>query len=83
MKIPRNLSGEKLVKILSKKGYIFLRQKGSHIVLETVLNGTHKVVIPNHNPIKIGTLNDIFIEIAKHFNQSKENLIEELFNKKA
>jgi len=57
MKIPRDVSGEKLVKLLSKLGYKVTRQTGSHIRLTTTLNGEHHVTIPLHDPLKIGTLN--------------------------
>lgn len=39
----------------------------------------YHITIPNHNPIKIGTINKILKDIADHNNISKEELIEKLF----
>jgi len=41
MKIPRDMSGEKLAKLLSKYGYHITRQTGSHMRLTTEKNGGH------------------------------------------
>ena len=63
MKIPRNLSGEQLVTALAKYGYVKTRQTGSHIRLTTTIKGEHHITIPNHSPIKVGTLNQYFGQI--------------------
>lgn len=75
MKIPRDLSAQELIKSLKKHGYIVSRQTGSHIRITTQMNGEHHVTIPNHNPIKLGTLNAILNEISNHLNISKENIL--------
>jgi predicted RNA binding protein YcfA (HicA-like mRNA interferase family) len=62
MKIPRNVSARELIKSLSKIGYEVSRQKGSHIRLTCSFPKTHHVTIPNHDPIKIGTLAAIINE---------------------
>jgi hypothetical protein len=36
--------------------------------------------IPNHSPIKVGTLNAIFNEVSSHHKISKEDLLKKLFN---
>lgn len=59
MKLPRNLSVSDLIKTLDKYKYSVDRQKGSHIRLTTQLKGQHHITIPNHNPLKIGTLSSI------------------------
>ena len=51
MKLPRNVSGQELIKKLKKLGYLPTRQTGSHIRLTTQEKGTHRLTIPNHNPI--------------------------------
>lgn len=49
------LSGNDLVKILSKAGFQFARQKGSHIILIKVTEGKKRaVVVPNHKEIDRG-----------------------------
>jgi predicted RNA binding protein YcfA (HicA-like mRNA interferase family) len=80
MKLPRDLSGEALAQILRQLGYKIIRQTGSHIRLTTQQNGEHHLTIPNHSPIKIGTLNAILRDIAAHFELSRDELAERLFS---
>ncbi|MDB9419121.1 type II toxin-antitoxin system HicA family toxin [Microcystis aeruginosa] len=79
MKLPRDLSSDDLIKKLSELGYEVSRQTGSHIRLTTSENGTHQITIPAHNPLKIGTLNNILRDVALHFNLSKDELLKILF----
>lgn len=81
MRIPKNLSGKELIKALEILGYSVSRQVGSHISLTTNQNGVHHITIPNHKPLKVGTLSSILNSIANHFDISKENLIAKLFSK--
>ena len=78
-KIPRNLNGQDLIKKLGKYGYIQTRQVGSHIRLTTEKNVIHNITIPDHNPIKIGTLSNILKDVADHFEIDKKELINSLF----
>ena len=80
MRLPRDLSGMELAKALSKLGYEQVHQTGSHMRLRTDRNGTHIITIPAHSPLKIGTLNSILNEIARHFRISKTELVKRLFN---
>lgn len=79
MRIPRDISGQDLVSHLKLYGYIISRQTGSHIRLTTIKNGQHHITIPNHNPLKIGTLSAIIADIAQHFNKTKEEILQQLF----
>lgn len=76
MNFPRNLSGKDLIKLLSKLGYEKTRQVGSHIRLTTSQKGTHHVTIPNHKPLKLGTLSSILKDIGHHFGTTKEEVWE-------
>ena len=78
MRIPRDLSGNELIKKLKKLGYSPTRQTGSHIRLTTMQNGEHHITIPNHSPLRIGTLSTILGDIASHFGKSKEALLQEI-----
>ena len=80
MKLPRDISGNQLIKNLKPLGYIVTRQTGSHIRLSTEQNGQHHITIPQHDPLKIGTLAAILADIAAHFNLSKNELTELLFS---
>jgi len=48
------VSSAKVIKVSSKFGYEFVRQKGSHLILKNK-NGK-MMVIPNHKILKRGTL---------------------------
>jgi predicted RNA binding protein YcfA (HicA-like mRNA interferase family) len=79
-KIPRDISGNTLVKLLNKAyGYVQTRQTGSHIRMTSQLNGEHHITIPNHDPIKLGTMSAILFDIAVHQNKTKEQVIIDLF----
>jgi len=60
-KLPTDLSGKELVKILSKIGFAFQRQKGSHMVLRRE-SPSARVVVPNHRNLRVGTLKTILNE---------------------
>ncbi|WP_227990576.1 type II toxin-antitoxin system HicA family toxin [Flavisolibacter ginsenosidimutans] len=77
--MPRSLSAQELIKALARYGYQSERQKGSHIRLTTAVNGEHHLTIPNHNPLRIGTLSAILNDVANHVNKTKEEVIDELF----
>ena len=57
-KLPRDLSGKKVIKALEKAGFVVKRQKGSHIVLRRE-NPYALVVVPDHKRIDTGTLDSI------------------------
>jgi predicted RNA binding protein YcfA (HicA-like mRNA interferase family) len=53
-------SGAELIKFLSDFGFVLIRTKGSHaIVQKNTPSETITVPIPLHKDIKIGTLNSI------------------------
>jgi predicted RNA binding protein YcfA (HicA-like mRNA interferase family) len=79
MKIPRDVSARQLIKILSKYGYAETRQVGSHIRLTVSKeSNSYNITIPNHNPIKIGTLNHILNDVSAQLKISKKVLIDKL-----
>lgn len=75
MKLPRDVSGTQLLKSLGVLGYEVTRQRGSHVRIETQVNGKHKEVIPQHNPIKVKTLASIIKSISIHHQMSQSELI--------
>jgi predicted RNA binding protein YcfA (HicA-like mRNA interferase family) len=79
MKLPRDLTGLELIKILESLGYKITRQSGSHIRITTTENGEHHTTIPAHNPLKTGTLSAILNDVAQHFNISRDELLKRLF----
>jgi len=79
MRLPRNLSGEDLVKALGRLGYQPTRQRGSHVRLTTEQNGRHDVTVPRHDPLRVGTLAAILRDVAAHFGISRDELVDRLF----
>jgi predicted RNA binding protein YcfA (HicA-like mRNA interferase family) len=79
MKLPSNLSAADLIKALKLYNYEVERQKGSHIRLKKELKGEHHITVPNHSPLKTGTLSSIPSETASHLSKTKEEIIDELF----
>jgi len=79
MKLSHNINAIQLIKALQQFGYEPTRQSGSHIRLTTKQNGQHHITIPNHNPLRVGTLNAILTDIANHLDVSKQLLIDRLF----
>ena len=82
MRLPRDLGGDELAKILKKYNFQITRQTGSHIRLTSAIKGEHHITIPKHKPLKIGTLNNILSDIARYLEKDKQSIIEELFGRK-
>jgi predicted RNA binding protein YcfA (HicA-like mRNA interferase family) len=56
----RTLSGMQVCTILMQHGFVEVRQRGSHIVMQKQLPGTTITVpVPNHAELRIGTLQSI------------------------
>jgi predicted RNA binding protein YcfA (HicA-like mRNA interferase family) len=56
----RSFSGKEVCAILSRHGFIEVRQRGSHIVMQKKLSDTTITVpVPNHRELRIGTLQSI------------------------
>lgn len=78
IRLPRDLTGAQLVRALERLGYSIDRQTGSHIRLTTAQHGEHHVTIPNHDPLRIGTLNAVLRDVADHFGMSRDELLTKL-----
>ncbi len=79
MKLPRDLSGSELIKLLSKHyGYGRVNQEGSHVILETNTPRKHRISIPDHSVLRIGTLNAILKAVAKAQGVEKESILQRL-----
>ena len=75
MKLPRDVSGAHLGRKLANLGYQLVRQKGSHLRFTTHLRGTHHITIPDHSPLKPGTLYGILKAVATHHGLNLEELV--------
>ena len=81
MRLPRDLSGEDLAKELKVFGYEITRQTGSHMRLTTIQNGQHHITIPNHSPLRTGTLSSVLSDVSEHFKLDRQELLQKLFGK--
>jgi predicted RNA binding protein YcfA (HicA-like mRNA interferase family) len=56
----RVFSGRELCRLLEEHGFVEVRQRGSHIVMQKrVAESTVTVPVPNHPEIRSGTLSSI------------------------
>ena len=80
MRLPRDISGDELMRLLKRYGYQTTRQTGSHVRLTSTYRGDeHHITIPRHKNLRVGTLNSILKDIADYLAISKEELTRELF----
>jgi predicted RNA binding protein YcfA (HicA-like mRNA interferase family) len=79
MKVPRDLSTADLEKALRRAfGYEFVRQLGSHRRFTTRIGGEHHLTIPNHDPLRPGTLRAILGEVMTHHHLTLEQALQRL-----
>ncbi len=55
----RRLSGRDVVRILQAHGFTQIRQRGSHIVMQKQQENTITTIVPDHDTLRIGTLQSI------------------------
>lgn len=63
-KLPANISGEKVVKVLTKLGYKIDHQTGSHIILRADNYQFRRITVPNHKELAKGTLRAIIKQVG-------------------
>ena len=71
MRIPRDVNGVEAVRALKRFGFVQLRQTGSHLILR---KASRTVVVPQHKPLKPGTLKGI----VEQAGLTLEEFVEEL-----
>lgn len=81
MKLPRDVSGEGLIKALARLGYRVTRQSGSHVRLTCDKPTQHHITVPHHDSLRVGTLAAILNDVASHHGMQREALLERLFGR--
>jgi predicted RNA binding protein YcfA (HicA-like mRNA interferase family) len=82
LRLPRDLSGHDLIKLLRRYGYEVTRQVGSHIRLQSDSRGRpHRLTVPAHSNLRLGTLNAILSDVADYLDIERSKLELELFQK--
>jgi len=79
MRLPRDLSGSELIKVLCKHyGYSRVDQEGSHVLLQTEQPRHHRIAIPEHKSLRLGTLNAILTAVARVHSIEKAEILDKL-----
>lgn len=79
MKLPRDLSGSDLIAALCRSwGYVKVNQVGSHIILQTQEPTPHRVAVPAHKAVRVGTLNAIMRSVANHKGVDRQAILDSL-----
>ena len=79
MRLPRDLAAADLEKALRRTfNYQFVRLLGSHRRLTTLTGGEHHLTIPNHNPLRPGTLRAILGEVMAHHHLTLDQVLQQL-----
>lgn len=81
MRLPRDIRGDDLARLLERYGYTVTRQTGSHMRLTTSHGGQHHITIPRHNVLRIGTLRGILLDVGHHMGIEWPTLLQDLFEK--
>lgn len=79
MRLPRDLTGARLIQALRKLGYLSTRQSGSHVRLTRLGAADHHVTVPLHDPLRVGTLAAILDDVARENEMSRDELLVILF----
>jgi len=79
MKVPRNISGAHLADALCRRwNYTKVHQVGSHIILETSDPTHQRIAVPDHDPLRIGTLCNILRAVTSHKGVTRDEIIASL-----
>jgi predicted RNA binding protein YcfA (HicA-like mRNA interferase family) len=79
MKMPRDVSGQRLADHLCRHwDFERVGQVGSHIMLRTDTPERKKVVVPEHHPLRTGTLSAILRQVADHKGVTREDILRDL-----
>lgn len=81
MKLPRDMSGRDLANTLVRHwGYRRVNQVGSHIILQTEDPAHHRISIPDHSSLRVGTLNGILRAVAQAKRATRDEIVASLEN---
>ena len=76
MKIPRDIAGTHLANVLCRRWqYAKVHQVGSHMILETSEPTHQRIAIPDHDPVRLGTLLSILRAVAQHKGVTRDAII--------
>ena len=76
MKLPRDVSADRLIIALEHLGYSKVRQKGSHVRLRHEGPPANSITVPMHNRLKAGTLHAVLIEVSHMRSVALEDIVD-------
>ncbi len=81
MSSPQDISGDGLATLLRRRyGYQQIRQRSSHMRLASTVRGMdHRITVPRHRQVSIGTLNGIINDVAEYLGMTPAAVRRELF----
>jgi predicted RNA binding protein YcfA (HicA-like mRNA interferase family) len=79
MKLPRDVSGAAVIRVLCRDfGYARLEQVGSHVIPHTDAPRSHRISVPDHRALRTGTLHGILKAVATVKGISVEDIVKTL-----
>jgi predicted RNA binding protein YcfA (HicA-like mRNA interferase family) len=66
-KLPTDLSGQELVRILTRIGFVIQRQRGSHLILRRE-SPFARVSVPDHKALRVGHFAPFFAKPVSRLN---------------
>jgi len=72
MSKPKRLSGSDVIRILESFGFVVKSQRGSHVKLVRVSNGSREILtVITHPEMKTGTVVGIFKQASRYISESE------------
>jgi len=66
----KRLSGDEVIAIFARYGFVFERQKGSHVKLRRNVSGNNQnLTVPRHSEMDTGTLKAIIRQASRYISQ--------------
>lgn len=79
MKLPRDVSGADVIRVLCRHfGYVQRGQVGSHVILHTDSPRSHRISVPDHKVLRTGTFHGILKAVASAKAVSIDEIVEQL-----
>ena len=76
----KNLSGKEVINFLLRSGFVFKRQRGSHIVLVGSFEDIEVIaIVPAHKSISVGTLKSLYRQAKRCL---PDNIVNDFFYSK-
>ena len=77
-RLPRDVSGSDLIRLLERLGYEVVRRSSSHVRLVHPGPPVHRITVPDHDDLRVGTLSAILTENAAARTLERQFLVDAL-----